>query len=448
MSAESRLTFPSGFVWGAATSAYQIEGAWNEDGRSESIWDSFSHTPGKIANGDSGDVACDHYHRWQEDIRLMQEIGLQAYRFSISWPRVLKDGLGPLNPAGMDFYDRLVDGLLAAGIQPWATLYHWDLPQRLEEAGGWPTRPLVDAFCAYADAVSRRLGDRVSHWITFNEPYVSAFIGYEEGRHAPGRRDRRAALAAAHHMLLAHGRSLAVIRANSPGSQAGITLNLTWMEPASPGPADRQEARRMDGWVNRWFLDPLVGRGYPADILASLQSGAEWIQPGDLEQIAAPVDFLGVNYYFRHVIRADVPEEQNQPRTVFPSGEQTEMGWEVCPEGLFNLLARLRFEYDFPAIYITENGAAYEDQIGADGQVDDPQRISYLRRHLQQVRRAIDCGAPVRGYFVWSLLDNLEWAYGYAKRFGLIYVDYTTQRRIPKASARWYSQVIRANAVD
>lgn len=448
MSVENRLSFPSDFVWGAATAAYQIEGAWNEDGKSESIWDRFCHTPGRIDNGDTGDVACDHYHRWQEDVRLMKEIGLRAYRFSISWPRVLRDGLGPLNPAGMDFYDRLVDALLEAGIQPWVTLYHWDLPQRLEDEGGWPARSTVDAFCAYADAVSRRLGDRVRHWITFNEPYVSAFVGYEEGRHAPGRRSLGDALAAAHHLLLAHGKSLPVIRANCPDAQVGITLNLAWMEPASPSLADRQAARWKDGRVNRWFLDPLAGRGYPADMLASYQSGAEWLQPGDLEQIAAPVDFLGVNYYFREIIRShSVPEEQNLPRTVFSNAERTEMGWEVYPEGLYLLLGRLHFEYRFPAIYITENGAAFKDQVGADGQVDDPQRISYLRRHLQQIQRAIACGAPVRGYFAWSLLDNFEWSFGYARRFGLIYTDYATQRRIPKSSARWYAQVIRANAV-
>ncbi len=446
---ENKATFPQDFIWGAATAAYQIEGAWNEDGKSESIWDRFCHTPGKIEDGDTGDVACDHYHRWQEDIRLMQELGLRAYRFSISWPRVLRDGLGPFNPAGMDFYDRLVDALLEAGIQPWVTLYHWDLPQRLEDLGGWPARSTVDAFCGYADAVSRRLGDRVKNWITFNEPYVSAFVGYEDGRHAPGRSDQRAALAAAHHLLLAHGQALPLIRANSPGAQVGITLNLAWMEPASPSLADRKAARWLDGRVNRWFLDPLAGRDYPADMLAFYRSAAEWIQPGDLELIAAPVDFLGVNYYFRNILRAgDIPEEENLPRTVFHSGEETEMGWEVYPEGLYNLLARLRFEYGFPAFYITENGAAFPDQLGADGQVDDQQRISYLRRHLQQLQRAVACGVPVRGYFAWSLMDNFEWSFGYSKRFGLFYTDYATQRRIPKASARWYARVIRANAVD
>jgi len=447
MSDSDRPTFPRDFIWGAATAAYQIEGAWNDGGKSESIWDRFCHTPGKIDNGNSGDVACDHYHHWQEDIDLMKEIGLPAYRFSISWPRVLKDGLGPLNPAGMDFYNRLVDTLLEAGIQPWVTLYHWDLPQRLEDEGGWPARSIVEAFCDYADAVTRLLGDRVKNWITLNEPFVSAFIGYEEGRHAPGRRDRNAALAATHHLLLAHGQALPVIHANSPGARAGVTLNLTCMEPASPSLADCQAAWRMDGRINRWFLDPLAGRGYPADMLAFYHSKAEWLQPGDLEQIAAPVDFLGINYYFRQVIRAAIPEAENLPRTVFPSGEVTEMGWEVYPEGLYNLLGRLHFEYNFPAIFITENGAAFKDQISADGRVDDPQRISYLRRHLQQVHRAIACGAPVRGYFVWSLLDNFEWTHGYSKRFGLIYVDYASQRRILKSSARWFAQVIRENAI-
>ncbi len=449
MSSNYKLAFPDDFVWGAATAAYQVEGAWNVDGRSESIWDRFCHTPGKIDNDDTGDIACDHYHHWRADIALMEEIGLRAYRFSISWPRVLKDGLSPVNQPGMDFYDRLVDALLNAGIQPYVTLYHWDLPQRLQDLGGWPARAAAEAFCKYADIVSRKLGDRVKHWITLNEPYVSAFIGYEEGRHAPGHRDLSEALAASHHLLLAHGLALPIIQTNSPGAQVGITLNLSLMEPASPSLADRQAARWWDGRVNRWFLDPLAGRGYPADMLESYDTDMTWVKAGDLEHIAAPLDFLGVNYYFRQIHRAaGMADEKNLPRTVFRNDERTEMGWEVHPEGLYHMLGRLTFDYHFAAIVITENGAAYRDQPGANGQVDDPQRISYLQRHLRQVQRAISCGVPVKGYFAWSLMDNFEWSYGYSKRFGLIYIDYETLARVPKSSARWYAQVIRENAVE
>lgn len=442
------FSFPSDFVWGAATAAYQIEGAWNEGGKSESIWDRFCRKPGTIENGDSGDVACDHYHRWREDIALMKEIGLQAYRFSVSWPRVMTDS-GEVNPAGMDFYDRLVDALLEGGIQPWITLYHWDLPQRLQDRGGWPARGVVDAFCGYADALTRRLGGRVKRWITFNEPQVSAFNGYYEGRHAPGHKNLQEAVEASHHLLLAHGRCLPIIRANCPGSQVGITLDLHPVTAASPSLADRQATRLVDGLVNRWFLDPLTGRGYPQDVIQAERRRMDCIQSGDMAAIAAPVDFLGVNYYFRKIARAEnLPEDQNLVRKVFPNPERTEMGWEVYPEGIYDLLARLHFDYGFPELVITENGAALKDELDAGGQVDDPQRISYLRRHLQQVSRAIACGAPVKGYFTWSLLDNFEWGYGYSKRFGLVYVDFSTQRRILKASARWYGQVIRVNGVD
>lgn len=439
-------SFPPNFVWGAATSAYQIEGAWDEDGKGESIWDRFCHTPGNIDNGDTGDVACDHYHRWREDVGLMKEIGLRAYRFSISWPRVLPGGRGRVNPPGLAFYDRLVDGLLEAGIEPFPTLYHWDLPQVLQDRGGWPVRVTVDAFAEYADRVSRALGDRVRHWITLNEPFVSAFVGYLHGRHAPGHTDLDEARAASHHLLLAHGRAVEVIRANCPQAQVGIALNLVPHIPASPSTADRAAAWLGDGIVNRWFLDPLAARGYPLDVVQHYRRPMDFVQEGDLEVIAAPLDFLGVNYYTRRIVRnTEVPEEQNLPQQVFPHPEHTEMGWEVYPEGLYQLLGRLHFDYDFPALYITENGAAFPDQVGPDGEVHDPKRVAYLRAHLEQVARALDAGIPVRGYFAWSLLDNFEWSYGYSKRFGLIYVDYATQRRIPKTSARWYGRVIAAN---
>ncbi len=418
MMTQSVETFPQDFIWGAATAAYQIEGAWNEDGKGESIWDRFSHTPGMVTNGDTGDIACDHYHRWQEDVALMADMGLEAYRFSIAWPRILPEGRGEVNRAGIDFYSRLVDRLLEAGIVPWATLYHWDLPQALQDEGGWPAREIVDAFTEYADVASRALGDRVKHWITLNEPWVSAFVGYRDGRHAPGHADLGEALAASHHLLLSHAQAVPVIRANRPDAEVGITLNLTPQEPASASMADRQEATWVDGYINRWFLDPLAGRGYPQDVVTSLGQAMPFVQTGDLDLIAVPVDFLGVNYYTRGIVRSSrVSETDNPPPQVVQSDEITDMGWEVYPRGLYNLLGRLHFEYNFPAIYITENGAAYADEVGRDGQVDDPARLEYIKRHLEAVFRAIQIGVPVRGYFAWSLLDNFEWGFGYSKRF-------------------------------
>jgi beta-glucosidase len=371
---------------------------------------------------------------------------LKTYRFSVAWPRILPAGRGAVNPAGIDFYSRLVDALLDAGIVPFATLYHWDLPQALQDAGGWPARMIVDAFCQYAAIASQALGDRVRHWITLNEPWVSAFVGYRDGRHAPGHTDLGEALAAAHHLLLAHGQGLKVIRENCPEAQVGIALNLTPQQPASPSQADRIESTWVDGQINRWFLDPLVGRGYPQDIVEGFGKPMDFVRLGDMAAIAEPIDFLGVNYYTRSIARSSaVSEDDNEPRTITRGGELTEMGWEVYPEGLFNLLGRLHFDYAFPAIYITENGAAFADQVGPDGEVDDPDRLSYLRRHLEMVKRAIHLGVPVKGYFVWSLLDNFEWGFGYSRRFGIVHVDFGTQRRIPKASARWYRQVILEN---
>ncbi len=441
-------SFPPDFIWGAATASYQIEGAWDEDGKGESIWDRFSHTPGKVANGDTGDVASDHYHRWREDVALMKEIGLQVYRFSIAWPRLLPEGRGGVNPPGLDFYDQLVDGLLEAGIEPFVTLYHWDLPQALQDQGGWPTRATAEAFVEYADLASRRLGDRVGHWMTLNEPHISAILGYLKGWHAPGHSDLDEALAAAHHLLLAHGWAVPVIRRNSPEAQVGIALNLGGQTPASPSAADRAAAWQQDGVVNRWFLDPLSARGYPADVVQHYGRPMDFVQVGDLEAMATPLDFLGVNYYARGVVRSSVvPEAENVPRTVFPNPERTEMGWEVYPEGLYELLGRLHFDYRFPSLYVTENGAAYADRIGADGRVDDPSRVAYLKNHFTEAAKAIAVGVPLRGYFVWSLMDNFEWAHGYSKRFGLVYVDYRTQQRVLKTSAQWYRRVIAANAV-
>jgi beta-glucosidase len=441
-------SFPSDFVWGAATSAYQIEGAWNENGKGDSIWDRFSHTPGRIARGHTGDAACDHYHRMPEDVGLMRQLGLKAYRFSISWPRILPEGRGTVNPAGLDFYSKLVDQLLEASIEPFPTLYHWDLPQALQDQGGWPDRAVAEAFVEYTDLVTRRLGDRVKHWITLNEPYVSAMVGYREGKHAPGHSELGEALAAAHHLLLAHGWAVPSVRHNVPGSQVGISLNLTPQTPASASVADRDAAWQQDGVLNRWFLDPLSGRNYPADIEAHYGAPTDFVQPGDMGAIAVPVDFLGVNYYSRHIVRAgEAALSDNLPRTVFPNRERTAMGWEVYPEGLYEILGRLHFDYRFPTLFVTENGAAYRDRVGADGSVHDPDRTAFLKAHFRAAARAIAAGIPLKGYFVWSLLDNFEWTFGYSKRFGLIYVDFQTQRRVLKSSAQWYRRVIAANDI-
>lgn len=439
--------FPDGFVWGAATASYQIEGAVNEDGRSESIWDRFCHTEGKVLNGDSGDVACDHYHRWPEDIRLMQDIGIDAYRFSIAWPRILPDGRGRINEPGIAFYDRLVDGLLAAGITPWVTLYHWDLPQILEDQGGWPNRSTAEAYAEYVDVITSRLGDRVKHWITLNEPWCSGFLGYLSGNHAPGRTNMADAMQAYHTLNLAHGLAVPIIRRNSPGAQVGITLNLAQTYPNSDSAADQAAARRFDDFMNGMFLGPLYGRGYPQATIDSLGAAAPNVEAGDLEIIAAPTDFLGINYYTPNFIK-DAPEQPGiQIEAVRREGEYTEMDWLVYPQGLRDLLVDVSRTYPTGPLYVTENGAAYVDAPPQDGSVDDRQRVDYYARHLAACRDAIDAGAPLKGYFAWSLMDNFEWAYGYTKRFGITYVDYETQERTLKESARWYGQVIDYNGL-
>ncbi len=453
----SSVTFPKGFIWGSATSSYQIEGATREDGRGESIWDRFAGTPSNIKDGTNGDVACDHYHRWREDLDLLRRLGHAAYRFSLAWPRILPRGRGPANPAGLDFYSRLVDGLLERGIVPFATLFHWDLPQALQDdGGGWANRATVTAFAEYADVVTRRLGDRVKHWITHNEPWCSSMVSHQKGVHAPGVRDWRIALAAAHHILLSHGQAVPIIRTNSPGATVGITLNLSPSVPASPSPEDADAARRHDGYMNRWFLEPVFRGEYPADIVTDyiadghLPDGMPFVRPGDLRDMAAPTDFLGVNYYNRHVARSDrIPEEKNAPRTVFaaPRADWTDIGWEVHAPGMFEVLMRVHLEYRPRTIYITENGAAYSDAPDASKRIADVKRIRYLRDHLLEAKRALDNGVPLDGYFAWSLLDNYEWDHGYSQRFGLTWVDYATQERIPKDSALWYQKVIEANAV-
>jgi beta-glucosidase len=451
----TRVSFPSGFIWGAATSAYQIEGATNEDGRGESIWDRFARSDSRIEDGSTGDVACDHYHRWEEDVALMKHLQLRAYRFSIAWPRIFASGRRPLNQRGLDFYDRLVDALLAKGIVPFATLYHWDLPQKLQDEGGWANRATAEAFVDYADVVTRRLGDRVKAWITHNEPWCASLLGYQVGRHAPGLRDWGAALAGSHHLLLSHGWSVPIVRRNSPGAEVGITLNLSPVVPASESKADADACRHQDGYMNRWFLDPLYRSEYPRDMCADYTAlghfGSDpFIRYGDLEAISARTDFLGVNYYNRTVARSDrIPESENRPRTVFlaPESEWTDMGWEVYPQGLFDLLLRVHRDYAPPKIYVTENGASYGQGPDALGRVPDAKRVRFVRDHLLQARRSIDAGVPLAGYFVWSLLDNFEWERGYTQRFGITWVDYPTQKRIPKDCALWYSGVIVENAV-
>jgi beta-glucosidase len=451
MAVTTSLKFPPGFIWGAATSSYQIEGAWNEDGKGESIWDRFSQTPGKIQDGSSGNIACGHYHRWPEDVALMKELGLQAYRFSVSWPRILPEGRGRLNPHGLDFYNRLVDGLLEAGITPFVTLYHWDLPQALQDKGGWPERSTAEAFVEYADVVTEHLGDRVNHWITHNEPWCISILSHQIGEHAPGWQDSAAAIRAAHHVLLSHGWAVPVIRQNNPEAEVGITLNFEVYEPASESAADRKAALDQDGRFNRWFLDPLFGRRYPADIVAAYEPyfpyGMDFIQPGDFGQMSVQMDFLGVNYYTRRVVRA-MDTEDNEEQTLFPDLDRTEMDWEIYPTGLYKLLNRLHFEYSPRKIYITENGCSFSDGPDELGRVSDSRRQAYLRDHFTDAHRALQNGVPLAGYFVWSLLDNFEWAKGYTQRFGLVWVDYETQQRIFKDSALWYRQVIAANGLN
>jgi beta-glucosidase len=460
--------FPEGFLWGAATAAYQVEGATDEDGRSPSIWDTFCRTPGRVHGGDTGDTAADHYHRMPDDVALMRDLGLRSYRFSVAWPRVQPDGRGPSNATGLDFYRRLVDALLEAGITPFVTLYHWDLPQRLQDEGGWPSRDVAYRFADYAAIVFGALGDRVVHWTTINEPWCVAFVGYGEGRHAPGIQDPRLAVRAAHHLLLGHGLAVRSMRASGPADRMfGIVLNPAPVHAASDSDVDRDAARRMDGAMNRTFLDPLLKGSYPEDVLADFAESVDLahLRAGDGAIIATPIDLLGINYYRPYVVaRIGAPGEPADGRrddaryarqSGWPGAERvavvgrdlprTAMGWEVDPSGLTELLVRVHGSYPPIPLFVTENGAAYDDRPAMDGAVHDPDRIDYLRRHMIAARGAIGSGVDLRGYFVWTLLDNFEWAEGYSHRFGIVYVDHGTQRRIPKDSAAWYRAVIAAN---
>ncbi|MDF8264957.1 GH1 family beta-glucosidase [Luteipulveratus flavus] len=453
---EQGLGLPDGFELGAATASYQIEGAIAADGRGPSIWDTFSHTPGAVAGGDTGDVACDHYHRYAEDVALMAGLGLDSYRFSVAWPRIQPTGKGPANEAGLAFYDRLVDELLAHDIAPAITLYHWDLPQPLEDAGGWRVRDTAERFAEYADIVHEHLSDRVSRWITLNEPYCSSIVGYAEGRHAPGAREGDGALAAAHHLLLGHGLALQRLRARGgEGQQLGVTLNLQPVSSVTDRPEDVAAADRALLLANRLFTDPVLAGTYP-DLARSTYAPVTdfgWIRDGDLEVIGAPLDFLGVNYYFPANVRAAAYDEPDPARrtasdlgfedVVAEGVERTEMGWPVDSDGLRRLLRWLHETYPtLPPVYITENGRACDDVVAANGHVHDPDRVRYLEDHLRAVVAATHEGVDVRGYYCWSLLDNFEWAEGYAKRFGLVYVDYETQQRIPKSSYEWYRRLI------
>jgi beta-glucosidase len=449
---------PEGFVWGVATSAQQIEGGRDAGGRGDSVWDRYA-LECRIEDGSNPFRACDHYNRWREDVEIMKWLGVGAYRFSTSWSRVMPGG-GAANAEGLDFYDALVDALLEDGIEPFITLNHWDMPAEFMEHGGWASRETVAAFVEYASVVSGRLGDRVRHWTTHNEPWCIATLGYEEGCHAPGLTDPSMALPASHHLLLSHGRAAGVIRANSPGARVGIVLNLVPAEAATESEADRDAARQFDGYFNRWYLDPLFRGEYPADSIedrvryghltadaVAAAGGLPFVLDGDMREITAPLDFLGVNYYSRAVLKADGGGKAVGVDVV-PKEELTEMGWEVYPDGMTELLVRVNEDYAPPEIFITENGIALPDVADDAECVDDPARVDFLRDHLLAAHRAIEAGVPLKGYFHWSLLDNFEWGHGYTKRFGLFRVNFETCERTAKTSARWYRDVIAANAVD
>jgi beta-glucosidase len=452
----SRDDFPADFAWGTATAAYQVEGATAVDGRTPSIWDTFARVEGAIADGTTGDVADDHYHRFLDDVELMASLGVNSYRFSISWSRLLPHGGDTVSEAGVAFYRRLASALLERGIRPYATLYHWDLPQELEDAGGWLVRETADAFARYARLAVRELGDLVSDWITLNEPWCSAFLGYASGVHAPGKQVGTTASHAVHHLLLGHGKAVADIREERPEASVGITLNLYSTRAASDSAADFDAARRIDGLQNRFFLEPVLAGRYPADVLDDLGE-RDWFQAqpeSDAHTIAAPIDFLGVNYYSRHTAAAG----EASPGTVSanPGSEfvrfvdtgapRTQMGWEIHPDGLVDVLEQAHsYAPDLP-LFITENGSAYEDTVNADGAVDDPERAEYLRLHVDACAEALRRGIPLRGYFCWSLMDNWEWAWGLSRRFGLVYVDYETQQRTVKSSGEWLRQFLAGEA--
>ena len=449
----SRVRFPEGFHWGAATASYQIEGAWDADGKGESIWDRFAHTSGRVRNGDTGDVACDSYRRWGEDVALLRELNLTSYRFSLSWPRILPQGSGAVDQRGIDYYSRLTDALLGAGIRPFPTLYHWDLPQALEERGGWPNRDLAARFADYAHVVVDALGDRIDRWMILNEPSIFTTMGYLAGIHAPGRRDPEAWLRAGHTVNLAQGEAFRAMRAARPGLAIGTAFNMSACEPAGDSAADAEAAERWHRLLNLWYLEPALHGRYPEVFPGGLPLERMGVRDGDFERMRAPLDFLGINLYTRSLVRA----HPNDPlgigaQAVGPVGGQegprTDFGWEVWPKALYDVVMRITRDYDRPLLEITENGCSYADGPGPDGTIRDPRRIEYFRGYLEALARAIEAGADVRGYHAWSLLDNFEWAEGFAQRFGLVWVDFTTRERSVKESGRWYASVAAANGFD
>jgi beta-glucosidase len=454
-SGPSEIPFPKGFFWGTATASYQIEGAWKEDGKGESIWDRFAHTPGKIKNGDTGDVACDSYHRWRDDIALMRAMNLNSYRFSISWPRIQPSGSGAANSKGVDYYSRLVDGLLEARIRPFVTLFHWDLPQALEDAGGWPNRDTAARFADYTQLVAQALGDRVSDWSLFNEPAGFVDLGYLDGTHAPGRTSLLDFLAATHVVNLAQGAGFRALKAARPGVRVGSAFSMSACEPATSSDEDKLAAERAHAITNVWFLEPALRGRYP-EALTFLPETAMHIKAGDMEKIRAPLDFIGINLYYRLIASAPGTMERaaHAQEWLFPvkmeggrEGPKTDIGWEVWPKALYDMIMRITRDYNRPVIEITESGCSYNDGPGAGGAVPDARRIVYHREYLAAVARSIADGADVRGYHAWSLLDNFEWAEGYSQRFGLAYVDFKTQQRIIKESGKWYGKVAAENRV-
>jgi beta-glucosidase len=439
--------FPKGFYWGTATASFQIEGAIHEDGRAESIWDRFAATPGKISTGEIGEPACDSYHLYLDDIALMKAMHNNAYRFSTAWPRIIPDGDGKVNPLGLDYYDRLVDALLAADITPFITLYHWDLPQALQDKGGWATRATVEAYVRYVDITVARLGDRVQHWSTHNEPWCVSILSHELGEHAPGLTDRRIALQVAHNVLVSHGLAVPIIRQHCPGAQVGIVLNFSPAYPATDTLADQVLTRREHARFNLWFLDPIAGRGYPQDAWEGYGNAVPQVLTDDMKIIAAPLDYLGVNYYTRHICHDPKGGEGSRLLNQRSKTDLSDRDWEIWPQAMYDLLVWLGNGYNFKDIYLTENGASYNDVMTSDGAIHDPKRKDFLKKHLSTLLRTIEAGVPVRGYFCWSLMDNFEWACGTSSRFGLAYTDFPTQKRTLKDSAIWYGKAAQANAV-
>ncbi len=445
-----KFIFPKGFLWGSATASYQVEGAWDEDGKGESIWDRFSHTPGKMDTSDTGDVTCDHYHRYKDDIKLMKKIGLKAYRFSISWPRIFPNGTGKINKKGVDFYKNLIKELRKEGIEPVVTLYHWDLPQKIQDMGGWANRKTIDLFVKYAEVLFNEFGNSISFWITHNEPRVVAYQGHAFGRIAPGIKDKKMALQVAHHLLLSHGKTVRAFRNKGLRGKIGITLNLKPVYPKTNSPKDRKAAEVYDAYKNKWFSDPLFKGVYP-EVDSSYfkkEYGYPEIRKGDMEIISTPIDFLGINCYSRSLVKYEKRNGDFNVKEICPKNSRyTTMNWEIYPKGIYDLLIGIKKDYGDIPLLITENGASFSDKLLEDGRVHDKNRINYYKKYIKEIWKAIDKGVNLKGYFAWSFMDNLEWAFGFTKRFGLIYVDYKSLNRYLKDSAHYYSDIIKNNGI-